>query len=102
MYGPSSSAAAAAVLQIINDRSVADLIDHTQALVRESEYVRKDYWKNADRASRDPAKWETSLKPYRDYFYDEVLGRFEHVKLPPNARTRVRCGAITLPRTISV
>lgn len=64
------------------------LVDYTQALVRESEYVRKDFWKNADRKSRDPEKWAATLKPYRDHLYDEVLGRFDLPKLPPNARTR--------------
>lgn len=74
--------------RILNDLSVTELIDYTQALVRESEYVRKEWWKNADRASRDPEKWKASLKPYRDHLYDEVLGRFDLPKLPPNARTR--------------
>jgi dienelactone hydrolase len=64
------------------------LVDHTQDIVRESEYVRKEWWKNADRASRDPEKWRASLKPYREHLYDEVLGRFDLPKLPPNARTR--------------
>ena len=67
---------------------VVQQIEHTQALLRESEYVRKDYWKDADRASRDPAKWQASCAKYRKHFYDEVLGRFEHPLLPPNARTR--------------
>jgi len=64
------------------------LVEHTQALLQESEYVRKDFWKNADRKSRDPAKWTATLGPYRTHLYDEVLGRFDLPKLPPNARTR--------------
>ena len=64
------------------------MVRHTQALVRESEYVRKEWWKNADRTSRDPEKWQASCEPYRKHLYDEVLGRFDHKKLPPNARTR--------------
>jgi len=67
---------------------VGQLTDHTQALVRESEYVRKDYFKNADKASRDPAKWEASLGPYRKHLYEEVLGKIDLPLLPPNARTR--------------
>jgi cephalosporin-C deacetylase-like acetyl esterase len=79
---------AAANVEMLQRRTVEELLDHTQALVRESEYVRKDWWKNADRTSRDPAKWRESCASYRKHLYDEVLGRFEHVKLPPNARTR--------------
>jgi hypothetical protein len=76
------------VYEMIEAETVRKLIDHTQALVRESEYVRKAWWKDADRASRDPEKWRASCEPYRQHLYDEVLGRFEHKKLPPNARTR--------------
>lgn len=74
--------------QALNQRAVAAWITHTQALVRESEYERATRWKDADRQSREPAKWQASCEKYRKHFYDEVLGRFEHVKLPPNARTR--------------
>ena len=69
-------------------RLVNQYVDRTQALVRESEYVRKDYWKNADKASRDPAKWEASLGPYRKHLYEEVLGKIDLPLLPPNARSR--------------
>jgi len=69
-------------------RFVEQYVERTQALVRESEYVRKDYWKNADKASRDPAKWEASLGPYRKHLYEEVLGKIDLPLLPPNARTR--------------
>jgi dienelactone hydrolase len=67
---------------------VAVQTERTQALVYESEYVRKGYWANADRKSRDPAKWAATLEPYRKHLYEEVLGRFDLPKLPPNARTR--------------
>ena len=63
-------------------------VEHTQALVRESEYVRKDYFAKADKASRDPAKWEASLGPYRKHLHEEVLGKIDAPLLPPNARTR--------------
>jgi dienelactone hydrolase len=67
---------------------VGEHVAHTQALLDESEYVRKDYWKEADRKSRDPQKWEASLGKYRQALYDDVLGRFEHSLLPHNARSR--------------
>ena len=69
-------------------QTVRDMIEHTQALVRESEYVRKDFFAKANRTARDPKLWEASLPQYRQHLYDEVLGRFDLPKLPPNARTR--------------
>ena len=89
--GPMEASLAAELRALDHDRSRRQfdrLTDHTQNLVYESEYVRKDYLAGADRKSRDPAKWAATLKPYRDHLYDEVLGRFELPKLPPNARTR--------------
>ncbi len=74
---------------VFAERRTKGMIDHTQALMRESEYVRKDYWKDADRKSRDPALWQATSEKYRKHFYDEVLGRFEYDLLPPNARTRL-------------
>jgi cephalosporin-C deacetylase-like acetyl esterase len=72
----------------LQKRFIDQFVEKTQALVRESEYVRKDYFKNADKASRDPAKWEASLGPYRKHLYEEVLGKIDSPLLPPNARTR--------------
>ena len=33
-------------------------------------------------------KYEKTAERYRDYFADEVIGRFDDALLPPNARTR--------------
>lgn len=60
----------------------------TQQLMRESEYVRDAFWAKADRGARDVAKWQTSTESYRDHFYNEVIGRFDEPRLPPNPRTR--------------
>ncbi len=57
----------------------------TQHLMRESEYVRAEFWSKADRASHDLAKWSASTDDYRRHFYDEVIGRFDDERLPPNA-----------------
>ena len=40
------------------------------------------------RPTLSPAKFIEASKWYRDYFHEEVLGRFEDSPLPPNARTR--------------
>ena len=64
------------------------MIDHTQALMRESEYVRRDYWKNAERRNFIPV-WNDFVQNHRKKFYDEVIGRFEYQIGSPNARTRL-------------
>ncbi len=70
------------------ERTVQQMIDHTQALLQESEYVRRDFWGRADRTSRDPQRWQATTAEYRRALYDDVLGRFDLPKPPPNARTR--------------
>ncbi len=60
----------------------------TQHLLREGEYVRADFWSKADRGSHDLGKWNESTKPYRQHFYDEVIGRFDEPLLPANPRSR--------------
>jgi hypothetical protein len=69
-------------------RQVEQLVDFTQNLLADSEATRDRYWANADRKSRSVEKWEASVKPYREYFYDEVIGRFDKPLAAPNVRTR--------------
>lgn len=72
----------------LSDQELHAWSEFTQNIIRESEYVRRDFMKDADRKSRDPAKWHASVEQYRKYFYDEVIGRFEHDLKPFNAQTR--------------
>jgi dienelactone hydrolase len=67
-------------------RQIGQMQDYTQSLLAESEYVRNAFWKNADRSS--PEKWRASLEWYRDYFANELIGRFDDKLLPPDPRTR--------------
>ncbi len=75
-----------------NQARLARLFDEikedTQHLLRQGETTRGQLWSQADRGSRDIEKWKASTVPYRQRFYDEVIGRFERPLLPPNARTR--------------
>jgi hypothetical protein len=66
------------------------MTEHTQAVVRESEYTRRKFWEKADaaRAARSPEKWKEATEQYRKTFYDDVIGRFRRPLLPPNARSR--------------
>ena len=67
-------------------RQADEMQEFTQSLLRESEYTRESFWKKADRSSLE--KWKQSTTWYRDYFANEVIGRFDDPLLPPNARTR--------------
>ncbi len=83
-------------------RQVKELESHVQQLVRNSEHVR-DRWfpfklapELADRTwSRElrhktlaQASFVQGAKEYREYFWNEVMGKFDEPLLPPNARTR--------------
>jgi len=67
-------------------RQIDQMQEYTQSLLFESEYVREAFWKKADRSS--PEKWRRSTDWYREYFANEVIGRFDEKLLPPNPRTR--------------
>ena len=83
-------------------RQFEELERHVQSLVRGSSRVREkfylhkvapeladDTWNtDSQRPPRDPAKFIEVSKWYRNYFHEEVLGRFDDPPLPPNPRTR--------------
>ena len=58
---------------------------HTQWLLRESPFVRKQFYK-PDTSS--VSKFEASNEKYRTQFYNDVIGRFKNERLPFNARSR--------------
>jgi dienelactone hydrolase len=67
-------------------RQLHELDRHTQELLARSADVRREFMKNLDTSSLD--KFEASAKPYRETFYNDVLGRFDEPLLPMNARSR--------------
>jgi dienelactone hydrolase len=69
-------------------RQFDQLVDYTQQLLADSDVTRRTFWAKADRQSRSIDKWQETTVPLRQYFYDEVIGRFDINKLPPNVRTR--------------
>jgi dienelactone hydrolase len=68
-------------------RQFRELVEYTQALVRKSPSERAVFWSRADRSS--PQRWKESTKFYRDYIWDEVIGRLPAPNVPANARTRL-------------
>jgi len=67
-------------------RQIDQVQAFTQSLVRGSDAVRKRFWSKADPSSLD--RWRQSTAWYRDYFENEVIGRFDLKLLPPSTRTR--------------
>jgi dienelactone hydrolase len=59
---------------------------HNQLLLRESPYVRKQFFSKLDVGSLE--KFEKSIEWYRHFFYNEIIGRFNYKPLPFRARTR--------------
>src|SRR5262249_23653961 len=67
-------------------RQLKQLIDHTQRLLRESAEERRTFWAKAQ--TKSPEEWRKSCASYRDYLWDEVLGRFPAPNVPANPRSR--------------
>ena len=63
------------------------LIGHTQRVMREAPLVRAKFWEKAGTASAEA--WEQSAAWYRDYFWEEVIGKLPPASVPPNPRTRL-------------
>jgi hypothetical protein len=54
--------------------------------MREAEFVRRQFWSKADASSVEA--WQESSRRYRDYLWDEIIGRLPPPTLPPNPCTR--------------
>jgi hypothetical protein len=67
-------------------RQIDEIDRHNQRLLRECEYVRKDYFAKLKTDSLE--EYKKTIEPYRDFFRDEVIGRFDLERLPPNPRSR--------------
>ncbi len=68
-------------------RQFDELVAHVQSLVKQSPQRRVEFWSIAD--SSTPERWRATTRFYRDYVWDEVIGRMPPPSLPPNAQTRL-------------
>lgn len=68
-------------------RQFLELVNYTQALVRKSPAQRAEFWSKADRTS--PDRWRKSTQFYRDYIWNEVIGRLPAPNVPANPRSRL-------------
>jgi len=68
-------------------RQFDQLVDFTQALIQKAPERRAAFWSRADRSSLE--RWKESTRFYRDYIWEEVIGRLPAPSLSPNPRTRL-------------
>ena len=67
-------------------RQLHELDRHNQQLLIESADVRREFMKKLDTSSIEA--YARSVEGYRDFFANEVVGRFDLKPLPPNVRSR--------------
>ena len=63
------------------------LIAFTQDALRQAASRREALWSKADRSSIE--RWQETCQYYRDYLWDEVIGRCPSPSVPTNPRTRL-------------
>ena len=68
-------------------RQFHQLIAFTQDALREAASRREALWSKADRSSIE--RWQGTCQYYRDYLWDEVIGRCPPPSVPTNPRTRL-------------
>jgi hypothetical protein len=68
-------------------RQFQELYDFSQRLVDDGPYVRAQFLSKIDRNS-GLEKFVASVKPYRDYLRDEIIGNFDRPLEDANPRTR--------------
>ena len=77
---------AAANIKARQARQLHELDRHNQQLLVESADVRREFMKKLDLSSLDA--FTKTVEPYREFFANEVIGKFDLAPLPPNVRSR--------------
>jgi dienelactone hydrolase len=67
-------------------RQFNELVDYTQKLLRRSAERRVTFWAKADASS--PERWKQSTQFYRDYIWEEVIGKLPAPSQPVNPHSR--------------
>jgi len=67
-------------------RQIYEIVRHSEWLLGESPYVRKEFFKKLKLDSLE--EYNKGIEWYREFFYDEVIGRFDYQPLPFNVRSR--------------
>lgn len=69
-------------------RQVKQLMDYSESLVRKSEHTRAEFWQDADPATIE--EWNSSTARYRNYMWEELIGRLPDPTLPAAPRIRLK------------
>ena len=67
-------------------RQFAQLVEHTQHVMRESEFVRREYWAGVD--ATDLSTWEATCGPYRQRLWEDIIGKLPEPLAGLNVRTK--------------
>jgi dienelactone hydrolase len=67
-------------------RQYIQILEDTQWLLRESEYTRRDFWKQA--VFTNASAFAQSVSWYRDYFRNQIVGEIGPPSMPANPRSR--------------
>ncbi|MEJ5341339.1 MAG: dienelactone hydrolase family protein [Thermogutta sp.] len=67
-------------------RQIDELDRHIQTFLEQSSDVRRQFWSRLDTSSL--AKFSETVEWYREYFYEEVIGRIDLPLSAPNPRSR--------------
>jgi len=62
-------------------------VSYTQRLIRESPKQREKFWAKFDTST--PERWKQTSRFYRDYIWEEIIGRLPAPDMPMNPRTRL-------------
>ena len=68
-------------------RQFDELVEHTQSVVRDSEFTRRRFWAPADHSS--VSAWEQSADRYRNILWNKVIGRLPNPSEPLAAQSRL-------------
>ena len=68
------------------DQQLHEIDRHNQQLLVTSPEVRREFMKKLDTSSIEA--YTKTIEPYREYFAEEVIGRFDLKRMPPEVRTR--------------
>ena len=67
------------------ERQFNQLVEHTQHVMRECEFVRREYWAGAD--TTDLGTWEASCGTYRQRLWEDLIGKLPEPVADLNVRS---------------
>lgn len=69
-----------------HQRQFRQLVNYIQSLWRRSDSVRRQFFAKADVSSAEA--WQRSSQKFRDYFWEEIIGKLPEPTIPANPKSR--------------